>query len=105
MTGPEITALDAAAYVIPTDVPAADGTLTWDKTTVMVVRAKAGNERGTGWSYTAAAAANVVGELLTAAGLARFAARWPGQGERLDFRTTILACIGGYPWRRSHPSC
>ncbi|HEX5302460.1 MAG TPA: hypothetical protein VFW50_36250 [Streptosporangiaceae bacterium] len=30
----------------------------------MVVRAQAGNERGTGWSYTAAAAASVVGELL-----------------------------------------
>jgi L-alanine-DL-glutamate epimerase-like enolase superfamily enzyme len=64
VTGPEITALDAAAYVIPTDAPEADGTLTWDKTTMVVVRAKAGNERGIGWSYTAAAAADVVGELL-----------------------------------------
>src|SRR2546421_6676279 len=64
MTGPEITALDTAAYVVPTDAPEADGTLTWDKTTMVVVRAKAGNERGIGWSYTAAAAANVVDELL-----------------------------------------
>jgi L-alanine-DL-glutamate epimerase-like enolase superfamily enzyme len=64
MTGPEITALDTAAYVVPTDAPEADGTLTWDKTTMVVVRAKAGNERGIGWSYTAAAAADVVDELL-----------------------------------------
>src|SRR6185437_3928033 len=64
MTGPEITALDTAAYVVPTDAQEADGTLAWDKTTMVVVRAKAGNERGIGWSYTAAAAANVVGELL-----------------------------------------
>jgi hypothetical protein len=34
---------------------------------MMVVKAKAGNERGTGWSYTAAAAANVVAELLAGA--------------------------------------
>ena len=64
MTGPEITALDAAVYVIPTDAPEADGTLAWDKTTMVVVTAKAGNERGIGWSYTAAAAATLVGELL-----------------------------------------
>jgi L-alanine-DL-glutamate epimerase-like enolase superfamily enzyme len=64
VTGPEVTALDAAVYVIPTDAPEADGTLAWDKTTMMVVTAKAGNERGIGWSYTAAAAATLVGELL-----------------------------------------
>ncbi len=64
MTGPKITALDTAVYVIPTDAPEADGTLTWDKTTMLVVTAKAGNERGIGWSYTAAAAATVVAELL-----------------------------------------
>jgi L-alanine-DL-glutamate epimerase-like enolase superfamily enzyme len=64
VTGPEVTALDAAVYVIPTDAPEADGTLAWDKTTMVVVTAKAGNERGIGWSYTAAAAATLVGELL-----------------------------------------
>ena len=64
MTGPEVTALDAAVYVIPTDAPEADGTLAWDKTTMVVITAKAGNERGIGWSYTAAAAATLVGELL-----------------------------------------
>jgi L-alanine-DL-glutamate epimerase-like enolase superfamily enzyme len=64
VTGPEVTALDAAVYVIPTDAPEADGTLAWDKTTMVVVTAKAGNERGLGWSYTAAAAATLVGELL-----------------------------------------
>jgi L-alanine-DL-glutamate epimerase-like enolase superfamily enzyme len=64
VTGPEVTALDAAVYVIPTDAAEADGTLAWDKTTMVVVTAKAGNERGLGWSYTAAAAATLVGELL-----------------------------------------
>jgi L-alanine-DL-glutamate epimerase-like enolase superfamily enzyme len=64
VTGPKISALDTAVYVIPTDAQEADGTLAWDKTTMMVVTAKAGNERGIGWSYTAAAAATVVEELL-----------------------------------------
>jgi L-alanine-DL-glutamate epimerase-like enolase superfamily enzyme len=64
VTGPKITALDAAVYVIPTDAPEGDGTLAWDKTTMMVVTAQAGNERGLGWSYTAAAAATLVGEML-----------------------------------------
>jgi len=59
-----VTALDAAVYVIPTDAPEADGTLTWDKTTMVVVTAQAGDERGLGWSYTAAAAATLIGELL-----------------------------------------
>ena len=66
VTGPEIAALDAAVYVIPTDAPEADGTLTWDKTTMVLVTARAGGELGIGWSYAAAAAAAVVTELLTA---------------------------------------
>jgi L-alanine-DL-glutamate epimerase-like enolase superfamily enzyme len=65
MTGPEVTALDAAVYVIPTDAPEADGTLTWDKTTMVLVTARAGGEQGLGWSYTSRAAAAVVDELLT----------------------------------------
>lgn len=63
-SGPQITALDAAVYVIPTDAPEADGTLAWDKTTMVTATAAAGGERGTGWSYTAAAAATLVGEML-----------------------------------------
>jgi L-alanine-DL-glutamate epimerase-like enolase superfamily enzyme len=64
MTGPEVTALDAAVYIIPTDAPEADGTLAWDKTTMVLVTARAGGEQGIGWSYTSRAAAAVVGELL-----------------------------------------
>ena len=48
MTGPEITALDAAVSVIPADAQEAGGTLAWDKTTMVVVTAQAGDERGLG---------------------------------------------------------
>ena len=56
MNGPVVTALETAVYVIPTDEPEADGTLTWDKTTMVLVRARAGGEQGLGWSYASAAA-------------------------------------------------
>jgi hypothetical protein len=64
VTGPEVTALDSAVYIIPTDAPEADGTLAWDKTTMVLVTAQAGGQRGIGWSYTSAAATTVVTEVL-----------------------------------------
>lgn len=64
MTGPEITALETRVYVVPTDAPEADGTLAWDKTTMVVVTARAGSVLGTGWTYASAAAGTLVGELL-----------------------------------------
>ena len=42
----------AAAYVIPTDAPEADGTLEWDSTTLVVVTVEAGNRTGLGYTYS-----------------------------------------------------
>ncbi len=64
MSGPAVTAVDTAVYVIPTDAPEADGTLTWDKTTMVLVTLHAGEEHGLGWSYTSAAAETVIHEVL-----------------------------------------
>ncbi|HEY1319918.1 MAG TPA: enolase C-terminal domain-like protein [Streptosporangiaceae bacterium] len=83
MTGPDVTALDAAVYVIPTDAPEADGTLAWDKTTMVLVTARAGGELGIGWSYTAAAAATVVDELLATAVTGRDAFDVAGAAEAM----------------------
>jgi hypothetical protein len=58
-----VTRITAAAYRIPTDAPEADGTTTWEATTV-VVGVEAGGETGLGRTYGAAAAAGVVEELL-----------------------------------------
>jgi len=41
----------AAAYRIPTDAPEADGTLAWDATVMVLVRAEAGGKTGIGYSY------------------------------------------------------
>jgi L-alanine-DL-glutamate epimerase-like enolase superfamily enzyme len=59
-----IDEVHAAAYTVPTDGPEADGTLRWDSTTIVVVSARAGDTRGTGWSYGHSGAVPVVNELL-----------------------------------------
>jgi L-alanine-DL-glutamate epimerase-like enolase superfamily enzyme len=64
VNGPAVTELETAVYVIPTDAPEADGTLTWDKTTMVLVKARAGTEQGLGWSYASAAAQTVITEML-----------------------------------------
>jgi len=50
---PIVREVTAAVYVIPTDTPEADGTLTWDKTTMVLASARAGTARGIGWTYAA----------------------------------------------------
>lgn len=61
---PRITAVEAAAYTVPTDQPEADGTLAWDSTTMVVVEARAGGATGIGWTWAPASAAQVVSDLL-----------------------------------------
>ena len=52
--------LEVASYTVPTDGPEADGTLSWDSTTIVVVHAHAGGEWGVGYTYCDAAAATLV---------------------------------------------
>ncbi len=64
--GPDIPIerVEVSAYTIPTDAPEADGTATWKATTMVVVEPIAGEVRGLGWSYTGAAAADAVRDVL-----------------------------------------
>ncbi len=52
--------LTVSAHTIPTDFPEADGTLAWDRTTIVIVRAQAGGRSGLGYSYTEKAAAELI---------------------------------------------
>ena len=61
---PQVDALDAAVHTVPTDEPEGDGTLHWDATTMILVRARSGDSTGLGWTYGAAATAQVVREQL-----------------------------------------
>jgi len=89
--GPVVEGLDAAVYVVPTDAPEADGTLAWDKTTLVLVTARAGGQRGIGWSYTAAAAAPVVTGILSEVVTGRSALDVAGANEAM---TRALRNVG-----------
>ncbi len=52
--------LDVAAYTVPTDAPEADGTLSWTSTTIVVVHAHAGGERGVGYTYADVSTAKLI---------------------------------------------
>src|SRR5205823_8900706 len=49
------------------DTPESDGTLSWDSTTIVIALARAGGRTGLGLAYTAAAAAELIDELLAEA--------------------------------------
>jgi L-alanine-DL-glutamate epimerase-like enolase superfamily enzyme len=83
MTDAPIQRLRAASYVIPTDRPEADGTLAWDSTTMVVVHADAAGQVGTGWTYSTAAAAQVVTEVLAKVVTGRSALDVPGGNEAM----------------------
>jgi L-alanine-DL-glutamate epimerase-like enolase superfamily enzyme len=60
-----VSGLQVSAYTLPTEVPEADGTLAWEKTTVVVVEAElAGGARGLGFAYGHPAMAGVIKETL-----------------------------------------
>ncbi|MFF9765672.1 enolase C-terminal domain-like protein [Streptomyces sp. NPDC014636] len=61
---PGVDAIDTAVYTVPTDAPEADGTLAWDKTTLVLVTVRSGTTTGLGYTYAPAATAHVVRELL-----------------------------------------
>jgi L-alanine-DL-glutamate epimerase-like enolase superfamily enzyme len=62
---PVISRIEARAYRVPTEQPEADGTYQWDSTTLVLGAATASDgSTGRGYSYTAAAAAGLIREML-----------------------------------------
>ncbi len=55
-----IERLEVAAFRIPTDEPESDGTLSWDATTLVVVKLHAAGRTGLGYSYANAATATLI---------------------------------------------
>ncbi|MGC1869965.1 MAG: enolase C-terminal domain-like protein [Acidobacteriaceae bacterium] len=51
-------------YTIPTDAPEADGTISWDSTTMVLVELAVGDVRGIGYTYADAATAKAAQHLL-----------------------------------------
>ncbi|PWI42823.1 enolase C-terminal domain-like protein [Streptomyces sp. ICBB 8177] len=80
---PQVTGLDVRVTTVPTDTPEADGTLAWDSTTVVLVRAHGGGLTGIGWTYAPEAAAAVVRDLLAGEVVGRSAWDVPGGNEAM----------------------
>jgi len=73
-----IERLDVSAFVAPTDLPEADGTLAWDKTTLVVVEATGGGIRSLGFTYADTATALLIKDFLTPVVLGRDVMAVPG---------------------------
>ncbi|WP_030194920.1 enolase C-terminal domain-like protein [Streptomyces sp. NRRL S-87] len=61
---PTVEALHVQVLQFPTDAPEADGTLAWDRTTMLLVQVHGGGTAGLGYGYGDPAAARVITGLL-----------------------------------------
>lgn len=59
-----VEAVGVGAYRVPTTQPESDGTLTWDATTLVLARVRAGGAEGLGYSYADTAAATLIRDRL-----------------------------------------
>lgn len=78
-----IERIDVSAYAIPTDAPEGDGTLTWDRTGMVLVEATAGGATGLGWTYANPAIAGVIDGKLADVVAGRDAMEVPGAFEAM----------------------
>lgn len=75
--------LRVRVYTVPTDAPEADGTIAWDRTTLVLVQAVSGDTVGLGWTYGAAATRYVVQDELAGHVLGRSALDVPAANETM----------------------
>ena len=72
-----IEGLETSIYRIPTDHPESDGTLEWNSTILVLVRAKAAGTTGLGYTYADTATARLIQDVLANAVAGRDAANIP----------------------------
>jgi L-alanine-DL-glutamate epimerase-like enolase superfamily enzyme len=68
----------ARAYEIPTDAPEADGTLSWNRTTLVLVEITGGNQVGLGYTYAHSALTSLIEGKLAEVVVGRTAFDIPG---------------------------
>ena len=76
--GARIDRIETSIYRVPTDYPESDGTLEWDTTTLVLVRATGANHTGIGYTYADDATARLIQELLSTIVTGRDAMDVPG---------------------------
>lgn len=60
----KITGGKVQVFKVPTDAPEADGTYTWDSTTIVVVSIESGSHKGLGYTYADPATGKIIQTLL-----------------------------------------
>lgn len=90
----KIDQLDTAVYRIPTGQPEADGTLTWDATTVVVCEVHAGDVTGLGATYATSAAGTLINDVLAGWVVGRDPLDVPGTWEAMVRATRNLGRPG-----------
>lgn len=78
-----VDSIRVGVYEVPTDQPEADGTLAWDKTTVVIVEVDAAGLTGLGYTYAAGACKPLIDDTLAAVVLGRSAYDVPGAWEAM----------------------
>ncbi len=63
-TESRIDALQVFACTIPTDFPESDGTIEWDRTTIVIVKARRGEKSGIGYTYADVSTAVLIERML-----------------------------------------
>jgi len=63
----KIDDVSVSVYTVPTDAPESDGTLAWDRTTMVLVEARAGETTGLGYTYADIGTAVLIRETLAKA--------------------------------------
>lgn len=61
---PQIESVQVAVYTFPTATPESDGTIDWDKTSLVLVHVSAGGVNGMGYSYADVATAKLIQDTL-----------------------------------------
>jgi L-alanine-DL-glutamate epimerase-like enolase superfamily enzyme len=62
---PPVQRLNVSTFTVPTDAPESDGTLKWDKTTMVLVEVHAGGHTGLGYTYAGASSAKLIHNVLS----------------------------------------
>ena len=81
---PVVDSVDTSVYRVPTDAPEGDGTLAWDSTTMVMAQVRSGGTTGLGYTYGAAATAQVIDEQLAGTVTGRCALDVPGANEAMS---------------------
>ena len=59
-----VSRLEVKSFIIPTDFPESDGTLEWDRTTIVLVQVEGGGKQGLGYTYADTATAALIHDTL-----------------------------------------